>query len=84
VIDQILTIIGVVLAAIAALGFSRWTGKRQARREVKKEMELLTAEDALAQERERIARDEKINGAADLAALARASGLVQPKPKPKP
>ena len=43
-IDQILTIIGVIVAAIAALGFSRWTGKRQARREVKRETALEAAE----------------------------------------
>jgi type II secretory pathway pseudopilin PulG len=43
-IDQIMTIIGVIVAAIAALGFSRWTGKRQARREVKRETALEAAE----------------------------------------
>lgn len=43
-IDQIITIIGVIVAAIAALGFSRWTGKRQARREVKRETALEAAE----------------------------------------
>jgi type II secretory pathway pseudopilin PulG len=82
VIDNLLTIGGIIAAIVAAIGFSRWTGKRQARREVKKEMELLTAEDALEQERERVARDEKINGAADLAALARNSGLVRPGDAP--
>lgn len=81
-IDQIGAIIGIVLGTLALLVGVRWQGKRAARREVKKEMELLTAKEADQQERERIARDEKINGAADLAALARHSGLVRPTDAP--
>ena len=43
-IEQILAIIGVIAAAIAALGFSKWTGRRQARKEVKRETALEAAE----------------------------------------
>jgi len=43
-IDQILSIIGVIFAAIAALGFSKWTGKRAARKEAKAETALEAAE----------------------------------------
>ena len=43
-IEQILAIIGVIAAAIAALGFSKWTGRRQARKEAKRETALEAAE----------------------------------------
>ena len=43
-LDQIMTIIGVIVAAIAALGLSRWTGKRAARKDAKRETALEAAE----------------------------------------
>ena len=43
-IDNLMTIAGIIAAIFAALGFSRWTGKRQARREVKRETALEAAE----------------------------------------
>lgn len=43
-LDQIMTIIGVIVAAIAALGLSRWTGKRAARKDAKRATALEAAE----------------------------------------
>ena len=43
-INNLMTIAGIIAAIFAALGFSRWTGKRQARREVKRETALEAAE----------------------------------------
>lgn len=66
---------GLAVIALAAMWFG---GKNAGRNVTKAETKLLTAKEALAQERERIARDEQINGAADLNALARNAGLVRP------
>ena len=43
-VGPVLSIIGVIAAAIAALGFSKWTGRRQARKEAKRETALEAAE----------------------------------------
>lgn len=51
--------------------------RRDATKDAKANEKLMTAKEALKQERERNARDETLNGAADLAAIARASGVVR-------
>jgi len=44
VINNLMTIAGIIAAIFAALGFSRWTGKRAARKEVQRETALEAAE----------------------------------------
>lgn len=77
-----LAAVGVVFAGLIAAVFAV---RSDAKRDQVKEDELAGYKDALKEELERNARDEEINGAADLAALARASGVVRPEPaSPKP
>jgi len=72
-IDTIIAI-AVVIAALAATWFG---GRKSGKTDAKAETKILSAKEALKQERERNARDETLNGAADLAAIARASGVVR-------
>lgn len=69
-----------VIALFAAVLFIRRDAKKDARTEGK----LLSATEALKQERERIARDEALNGAADLTAVARRSGVLRAAETDKP
>lgn len=66
--------IAVVIAALAATWFG---GRKSGKSGAKAKADLAAAAEALKRERERNARDAKINGAADLAALARRSGVVR-------
>lgn len=72
-IDTIIAI-AVVIAALAATWFG---GRKSGKTDAKAETKIISAKEALKRERERNARDAEINGAADLAALARRSGVVR-------
>lgn len=69
-----------IIALFAAVLFIR----RDAKKDASTEGKLLSATEALKQERERIARDEALNGAADLAAVARRSGVLRSAEADKP
>ena len=66
--------IAVVIAALAATWFG---GRKSGKTDAKSKTAIAEKTEALKQERERNARDAEINGAADLAALARRSGVVR-------
>jgi len=72
-IDTIIAI-AVVIAALAATWFG---GRKSGKTDAKAKADLAAAAEALKRERERNARDETLNGAADLAAIARRSGVVR-------
>ena len=72
-IDTLIAI-AVVIAALAATWFG---GRKSGKSDAKAKTAIAEKTEALRQERERNARDETLNGAADLAALARSSGVLR-------